>query len=183
LDERLSKALIGSVSLYNYKFSNLIETRYDSVSLVKQFTDYNKVNANGIEIEINAKLKEDLDVRTSYSFQYAKLDEADNRKSSSTCHLAKFALVLPVFENVYISTDMLYEYEKFTTIDTKTRSFYLANANLLIKDIFNHFDVSFKINNLTDKNYFNNFIFKPMNDQPEVNQIGRNFIFKVEYNF
>ncbi|RJP70671.1 MAG: hypothetical protein C4539_06010 [Ignavibacteriales bacterium] len=183
LDERLSKSLIGSISLYNYNFSHLIETRFDSVSLVNQFSDYNKVYANGVEVEFNAKLKEDLDVRTSYSFQYAKQDEADNRKSSSICHLVKFALVLPVFESVYVSTDMLYEFEKFTMVDTRTRSFYLANANLLIKDVFNHFDVSFKINNLTDKNYYNNFFFKEMNDLREVNQIGRNFIIKVEYNF
>jgi outer membrane receptor for ferrienterochelin and colicins len=182
IDQKIAKMFVGSLSLYNYRFSNVINSHYDSTSAVTQFTGQgNNVSANGIELGLNAKLPNEIESYLGYAYQYEKNEDPVN-SYNSICHLIKYGFIIPIISNIYISSDMLYQSIKKSNQNNQNNSFFSANANLLVKNIFNHFDLSLKVNNITNINYYN-YLAVLSQTQTSYYKTGRTFLLKLDYNF
>ena len=180
-EEKLSKYFFGSISMYRFTMDNLIDLKSFSDNSLTQFENSGKVKANGIEAELNAKLTNGISTFINYSIQSAKDDISGKRISNSPQHLFKLGIIFPLIENISFASDMLYESSRQTVYETETKQYFLVNTNLLIKNIFKHFDICFKINNLLNTGYKLPGGLEHL--QESIIQPYRNFNLKLGFNF
>ena len=178
-EQRLSDALFGAVSVYNYKMNNLIDPAIDPSDSLVQYQNIGKVNAYGLEFEFKARLKIGLQGYANYAFQRAEETASKQKLSNSPSHLAKIGLSYPVMKHFYAAAELQYESERITVYDTKTDAFLLTNLKISSKLLFNHIKSSLLIRNLFDVAYETPGGFEHL--QPAFRQNGRNFDFKLEY--
>jgi outer membrane receptor for ferrienterochelin and colicins len=180
-EEKLSKYIFGSISMYRYSMENLIDLKSIPDSYLNQYENSGKINARGIEAELNAKLINGMNTYINYSIQSAKDKFSEKRISNSPQHMFKFGIIYPLFENFSIASDMQYESSRLTVYDTETKPYFLINSNCMIKNIFNHFNIHFKINNILNTGYKLPGGLEHL--QESIIQPYRNYNLKLEFNF
>jgi outer membrane receptor for ferrienterochelin and colicins len=178
-EEKLSKFIFGSVSMYQYLMNNLIDLKTMPDISLTQFENSGKVNAKGIEAELTAKFMNGLNTFINYSFQSAKDKYSDKIISNSPQHLIKLGVIYPLAENVSIASDLLYESSRKTVYDTETKPYFLINTNLTVKKVFNHFNLHFKINNLLNTGYKLPGGLEHL--QESIIQTYRNYYIKIDF--
>ena len=183
-EQFFGRGIFGAVSIYSYRMKNLI----DNVDIsdeqevpLTQFQNINNVKANGIELELNARLKNGFRGYVNYALQRAKDADLDDKLTNSPSHIAKLGLVYPILDYIYIAGEFQYETERITVYETKTEPYFLANINLSTKWLFNHLRCSFLIRNAFDVDY--SFPGGFEHRQAAILQDGRNFSFKVDFRF
>jgi len=183
-EQCLRDGLFGTVSIYNYRMRDLIDTIDISEALDEslfQYQNVNEVRANGLELELNTRLETGLRGYASYTFQRAEDGETGEKLTNSPSHIVKFGLVYPVFGYVYAALESQYETERLTVYDTETDPYLLTNINFSTTPLFGHLKLSLLIRNLFDVEYRLPGGFEHL--QPAITQDGRNFGFKLEYKF
>jgi len=183
-EQRVTDGLLGIASFYNYKMKNLIDTIDISEALdgsLFQYQNVDEVEANGLELELNARLEMGLRGYASYAFQRAEDDETEEKITNSPSHIVKFGLIYPVLGYVYAALESQYETERLTVYDTETDSYLLANINLSTTPLFSRLKISLLIRNLFDVEY--KLPGGLEHWQPAIAQDGRNFAAKLEYKF
>ncbi len=176
-EQRLSDGLFGIVSVYNYKMENLIDTVELPDSLY-QYQNVSKVEANGLELEFNARLNMGLRGYASYTYQHAENADSEEKLTNSPSHIAKLGLIYPVLEQFYAAIQLQYETERITVYETETDPYLLTNIHLSTAPLFGHLKLSFLVRNLFDVDYRLPGGFEHL--QPAIIQDGRNFAVKLE---
>ncbi len=180
-EERVSKSLFATISLYNFQMSDIIEQEFNTADSAYRFENTGRIKAQGAEIQFDYRLQNGFTSYFSYSLQKAKDNEDNSDVSNSPRHLFKFGVVLPVITNLSVATNINYETERLTVYNTRTKNFLLVNANLHLSKIANLFDVSAEVNNLLNITYKHPGGYEHL--QPAITQNGRNFAFTVRMNF
>lgn len=179
-EQRFGRGFWGTISYYNYRMNNLIDTILLPDSLA-QYQNINKVKAWGIEAELNTRQKSGFSSHLSYSYQAAK-DVLENSKlTNSPTHLVKLGVSQKLFKAVYLAANLLYETERITVYETKTKPYFLTDLNLSSKLFSDQIQFALKIRNLFDVDYRLPGGFEHV--QPAIRQNGRNVTARVEFRF
>ena len=190
-EQRLTDELYGTVSLYNYDMKDLIDTRLDQADSLLQFSNVNSIRANGIEMELHARLSMGLQGYANYSFQKAKDVDANKELTNSPNHLFKLGLAYPVSQTVSTTAELQYESARVTVYGLSFSSYALTNVNIswkpvmregaFLSSMLNHSRLSLKVSNVFNTIYSTPGGFE--HRQQSIQQDGRNFLVKLDFNF
>lgn len=178
VEQRFNKQVFGILSLYNFQMRGLIEQVIDPADELLQFQNLEKVKGNGVEAELNVKLKNGLNGYFNYNLQQTRNVIRDEKITNSPSHIIKLGLSVPVFKHFFASIETFYESGRITLNGNRTKSFLLTNCHLSSGKLFNIFKFSFQIRNLFDAAYHTPAGYEHIQDS--FLQNGRSFTFKIE---
>ncbi|MGB8658407.1 MAG: TonB-dependent receptor [Candidatus Zixiibacteriota bacterium] len=178
-EQRISSEIYGTMSLYDYRMTNLIDQTIDPSDSMFQFQNLKRVKAYGLGLELNAHLKTGFCGYAIYNYQNAEDAETKEELTNSPRHIFKVGLSSPLMKHFYASAQWLYETERITVYGTKTDPYLLTNVNISSKLLFNHVRASFLVKNLFDVEYKLPGGYEHKEDA--ITQNGRNFIIRLEY--
>jgi outer membrane receptor for ferrienterochelin and colicins len=180
-EQRIGDQLFGLVSVYNYEMRNLIDQVIDPADSLFQFQNVSKVRANGVELELTARLKMGLLCYANYIVQKAEDADREERLTNSPAQILKAGLVCPVLNFLSAAAELQYETKRITVYETETEPYFVANVNLATKPLLDRAKVSLLIRNLFDEEYSLPGGYE--HEQDAIVQDGRTMTAKVELMF
>lgn len=177
-DYEISKFLLSSTSFYYYRITDLIDQIEDPIDEYFYFSNFGEMEAYGADINLEAKFNNNAGAYLRFSYQNAK-DESSNTLSNSPSHLLKLGIFHKIFSPINIAFEYKYGSKRITVYETETDPIHLAKVNVFTDQIFDHFKLSFSVNNL-----FDSTIKHPggwEHSQSSIIQYGRNYNFKISY--
>ena len=129
-EQRLGSSLFGTVSLYQSRFTNLIDEIVLTDGEETQFQNVGTALARGAELGLTARFAGGLSGHASYAYQ--KANDGRNRAelTNSPDQAFKLGLSCPLVGPLRISGELLYETGRLTVRDTRTSSYFLSNLTL-----------------------------------------------------
>jgi outer membrane receptor for ferrienterochelin and colicins len=193
-EQKIADWLNGSVSFFHYDIDNLISQINDPVDSLLVYRNIDKVDANGVEVELDGKWGSGFEARGSYSYQYAKNNSTDQWLSNSPKHLAKVNVVIPLLpEKIFSGIELQYTGKRKTLTDEDAGGFILANITLFGRNLLKNLEFSASIYNLFDKKYGDpggpehiqnpDRFVDPGHPMNIIEQDGRTFRVKLTYKF
>lgn len=183
IEHSLSKNLRAVISAYRYQINGLITQVTDPNDGLIVFQNVGKVNANGLDLELQAKWSR-LEGRASYSFQRTRDSDSGNVLPNSPKHLAKLNLTAPLFgDKLAIGFEAQYVGASNNAHGDQVPGYALGNLTFTGRNWIKGLELSAGVYNLTDKRYGD----PASNDYDDavssVPQEGRNYRAKVVYRF
>ena len=177
-DYKISSNLSSSSSFYYYKINDLVDQIEDPEDEFYYYENYGKTEAYGADLSLEGKLSFSTGAYLRFSFQNAK-DESSNTLTNSPSHLLKVGVFHKVFSPINIALEYKYGSKRITVYETETDPIHLAKVNVFTDHLFDHFKLSFTINNL-----FDSTIKYPggwEHYQPSIIQPGRTYTVSLKY--
>ncbi|MCH8960128.1 MAG: TonB-dependent receptor [Bacteroidetes bacterium] len=178
-EQMLGHHFSAAVSVYDYHMRNLIDQGIDPEDEMLTYLNIGEVNAQGIEVEFNARFESGLSGYASYTYQEAY--DAEIQLSNSPHHIAKAGVTAPFFERFFAAAQMRYESERLTIYETNTDAYFLADLTLSAKRLFGRVSPSIQIRNVFDAHYMLPGGYEHV--QPAIEQDGRTVVFKAAFTF
>jgi outer membrane receptor for ferrienterochelin and colicins len=171
-----------TTAAYYNRIKNLITQDLDPRNGLLIYQNEDRVDAHGIEAEIEAHYKNGIRARASYALQRTVDQVTGEELTNSPRHLGKFSLSLPLFdEKLCTGLELQYASSVKTLAGNRAHSFLVTNVTLLTKKLFKNFELSASVYNVFDQRYGN-----PGGDQLThdiIEQDGRTFRVKANYSF
>ncbi len=164
-------------SAYYYQVDELIS---DTLS---GFQNVGRVNARGMELELEGRYPRGLTARLSYALQRSEDDSTGSELSNSPRHLAKGSLIAPLYKDkIFAGLELQYTGSVLTNTRQREDDHFLANVTLFSQKLARGLEVSASIYNLFDAHYANpvSTANAPLD---VVEQSGRSFRVKLTYKF
>jgi outer membrane receptor for ferrienterochelin and colicin len=180
-EQRLNDEWFGTVSLYHYDIKDLIDVTIDPADQMQEYKNLNAVRANGIEMEMNGRLKMGLELHGNYAYQEAVDNDTKEKLTNSPSHLVNLSLTYPFTSYFLAALEMQYQSERITVYQTAAKSFFLTNLNLVGRRLNDYIGCSLLIRNLFNVGYSLPAGYD--NLQPAILQDGRSFIAKIELKY
>lgn len=180
-EQRFGTETFGSISLYKYTMDNLIDTGVDPRDSMAQFQNISKVNALGLELDLETRLRSGLTGYANYSLQEVKDDRTQLQLSNAPRHLVHIGAGYQLFSLLEVSAEMQYETGRKTVYGTVTDPFLVTNLNIVAFHLSEGFTGSLSVRNLFNVSYSNPGGFE--HRQPDITQDGRTFLVKLDYKF
>ena len=182
VEQRMGERLFGSIALFRYEIKDLINQTLDPTDGLVQFMNRDQAQANGGELSLRYQFTETVVGAFSYSYTDARDAKTDEWLSNSPRHLGKIRLSGPLFwPKLRAGIELLYEDERRTLGGSTTDDAVVANVNLLCRNIFNNWDVSFTVYNALDQDY--GYPAGAEHTQDEIPADGRSFRMKAVCHF
>jgi iron complex outermembrane receptor protein len=182
-EQYIGKHLRGTSSLYYYVIKDLLSQEVDPADGLLVFSNLEKVEAKGIELELEGKWPSGIEGRISYTFQKAKNKQTHETLVNSPEHLAKFNLTLPLMKNkLFLGFEEQYTSRRKTLAGNEVDGFFLTNLTLFSQNIFlKNIEISGSIYNLFNKKYEDPGGGELVQDA--IKQDGLTFRLKLTYSF
>jgi len=181
-EQYIGNFLMGSISGFYYTIQDLITQTTDAVDNTLVFTNADKVEAKGIEIELDGKWPSGFEGRVSYSIQNAKNKTTGKTLTNSPAQLVKFNLIAPlVREQLFGGLELQYTSKRKTLAGSYAGGFYVTNLTFFSQNLLKGLEISGSVYNLFNKKYGD-----PGGEEHVQNilqQDGRTFRIKVTYLF
>ena len=187
-EQRLTRALFGAISFYNYEIEDLIDPIIDPQDDLQQFRNLSGAIANGIEIEFTHRPTYGLHGFSSYSYQVAEESDNNNTLTNSPLHIAKLGLSYPFIRYITGAVEMQYESSRYTLMRTKTESVALIHFALSTRRALGPIQASMRVRNVFDEDYGYPGGYEhlePLSDvnMPIIPQRGRTVSLRLDYRF
>lgn len=163
LEHDINKTVMAAASLFYFNFSNLIEDVTDSTTGMQQFSNIDKVQAVGGELELNAKFSNSIWAYLNYSYQFVKNVQTDEKLVNSPSNIIKGGVSGYITDGILISGEFIGESERNTLRETTSDGYFLVNAFVKYEPFINSSDkilslfqdcsFSLRVNNLFNVNY------------------------------
>jgi outer membrane receptor for ferrienterochelin and colicins len=182
LEQYFGKHLRGTAAAFYNRIRNLIEQQTDAGSGLLVFRNTDKVEAKGLEFELEGVWDGGYRAKASYTVQDAK-DKTDNASVvNSPRHLAKVNVTLPVWsDKLFAGVEEQFMSSRRTLAGASTGSVYLTNATLFSQKIIKNLEFSGSIYNIFNKKYGDPGGEEHLQDIIE--QDGRSFRIKLTCKF
>jgi iron complex outermembrane receptor protein len=181
-EQYIGNFLMGSISGFYYTIQDLITQTTDAVDNTLVFTNADKVEAKGIEIELDGKWPSGFEGRVSYSIQNAKNKATGKTLTNSPAQLVKLNLIAPlVREQLFGGLELQYTSKRKTLAGSYAGGFYVTNLTFFSQNLLKGLEISGSVYNLFNKKYGD-----PGGEEHVQNilqQDGRTFRIKVTYLF
>jgi outer membrane receptor for ferrienterochelin and colicins len=146
------------------------------------FRNYEKVDAIGAEVSLQAKWENGLQGKLSYTWQDASIVGTGARLTNSPRNMAKANISVPVFStNTFLSPELQYTSPRLTLAGNRTKDVVLANLTLFSRDLIKGLETSASIYNLFNTSYSDPVGAEFVQDT--IRQDGIDFRFKLTYRF
>ncbi len=178
VEQRVSQEIFCVGSLYNYRMSDLIDTKIDAADNLKQFQNVGIVNASGIELEVNGRFMPGISGYINYSMQAAN-DEQSSALTNQPAHLVKAGASFPISSFAFFSLDGRYETKRKTVYNAYTDSYALLHGNVTYKILGNILEASLRVKNIFNTRYSTPGGFEHI--QQQIEQDGRTLLFRLSY--
>jgi outer membrane receptor protein involved in Fe transport len=173
LERKLGKRMNVQLSAYGYRLHDFIVGVNLPNGLI-QYQNDDSIKADGVELEINGRPTNWLEVTASYAEQRSH----DNTVlENSPEHLAKLRFALPLGRKFDLSSGMQYESARFTLGSNWVKPLYLADFTLTSKRLLRDFDVRLGIRNAFNLRYSDPVALYPIVDS--MPQPGRSFFVEL----
>ncbi len=181
-DQYISDHFHFSLSLYQYRIRDLIVEQVDPADGLRFFQNAERIQARGVETEIEGKWPGGLQLRASYAFQQSKDQVTGLLLANSPKHLGKSNLSIPLAkQKLFFSVEAHYTSSRQTISANRVGGFATANVTFFGKQVAKGLDISASIYNLLDKTYADACGQEFLQDA--IRQDGRSFRVKLTYSF
>jgi len=180
-EQRLTPSLFGTISLYQSRITDLIDTTVDPADDLTQFQNVGAALARGAELGLAARFAGGVSGYASYAYQKAKDDRSGAELTNSPDQAFKLGVSCPLVGPLRLSAELLYETGRLTVQDTRTDSYFLSNLTLSADPGRIPVRVLAQVRNLFDAEYGTPGGFE--HRQAEIGQDGRNYALRLEYRF
>lgn len=175
-ERKLGRRMNLQASAYGYELHDYLLGVYLPDGLL-QYQNTPKIQAKGVELEINGRPTDWLEMTASYAVQRTRDYNADGVLENSPDYMAKLRFAIPLGRKVDFSSGMLYESTRRTLAGTWVTPVYLADFTLTSKHLLRNFDVRLGIRNAFNRNYSDPIALNPI--VPSMPQPGRTFFVEL----
>ncbi len=180
-EQYLGEHLRTSLSGFYYQIDGLITQQTDTDGLLI-YRNAGKIEAKGIEAEIEGKWTDGLQGRVSYILQEAKDQKTVDEPTNSPRHLAKLNLSAPLIrKKVFAGAEIQYTGSRKTLAGGSEGDFVTANLTLFSQNLMKGLEFSASVYNLLDRKYGDPGSGEHLQDI--IGQDGRAFRVKFVYRF
>jgi len=173
LDRKIGKRMNLQASAYGYRLYNfLLGAALPSGSI--QYQNDDRIQAEGVELEINGRPTNWLEAAASYALQWTR---DDTFLENSPRHLAKLRLAAPLGRRFDLSSGMQYQSSRLTLAGNTVPPVYLADFTLTSRHLLRDFDVRLGVRNAFNRNYSDPVELNPAVDT--IPQPGRSFFVEM----
>lgn len=188
LEQRLFRRMFGTVSLYQYDITDLIDPVIDPEDELQQFRNAGGITAYGMEFELSHRSPGGLYGSASYGYHLAEGKDTDSTLTNSPRHILKIKLSHPVTRYFHAALESYSESSRYTLLRTKTDSYTLVHAALSTHKLIGTLQASLRVNNIFDYDYglpggYEHLEPQSPVDMPVIPQRGRNFTVRLDYKF
>jgi len=181
-EQYIGKHLRGTASVYHYKIKDLISQQTDPMDGLLVYNNVGKIEASGLELELEGKWVNGLKGRISYAIQQTKNKETGETLTNSPKHLAKFNLIAPVIkEKFFVGIEEQFTSKRKTLAGREADSFFVTNLTLFSQNFLKGLEISGSVYNLFNKKYSD--LGSEEHVQDLILQDGRNYRVKITYRF
>jgi outer membrane receptor protein involved in Fe transport len=173
VERKLGKRMNVQASAYGYRLRDFLIGVALPDGLI-QYQNDDRIQAEGIELEINGRPKTWLEATASYAVQWSR-DDAFLENSPQ--HLAKLRFATPLGRKFDISSGMQYQSSRLTLAGNTLPPVYLADFTLTSKHLFPDFDFRLGLRNAFNRSYSDPVDLNPAVDT--VPQPGRSFFVEL----
>ena len=181
-EQQLTRDLSFTAAGFYYQIDDLINSQVDPADGLQVYRNLGQVDARGGEAELDAKFPGGLRGRASYTYQVTKDLATGLELSNSPRHLAKFNLIVPLYQDqLFSGLEAQYTSRAGTLAGSHANAFWLANVTILRANVIKNLEASVSIYNLFDQRYY--YPGRPEHLQDLIQQDGRTFRVKLTYRF
>jgi outer membrane receptor for ferrienterochelin and colicins len=170
-----------TAAFYN-KVTQLISQYIDPVDGQLVFKNADEVEAKGFEFELEIQMESGIQGRLSYTFQKTEDALTGNALVNSPKHLAKFNIIVPLFQDkLFVGMEEQYASKRKTLSGKNIDHSLVTNLTLFSQNLTKGLEMSASIYNLFDKK--NGDPAGEEHRQDVIEQDGRSFRVKITYAF
>jgi outer membrane receptor for ferrienterochelin and colicins len=170
-----------SLSGFYYQMDDLITQQTDTDGLLI-YRNMEKVEAKGVEMEVEAKWADGLQGRVSYILQEARTKDTGELLTNSPRHMVKVNLAAPLIrKNVFVGAELQYTSSRKTLAGGNEGGFVIANLTLFSQNLLKGLEFSASFYNFLDRKYGDPGAGEHLQDV--IGQDGRTFRVKFTYRF
>ena len=182
VEQALGERVTLTGDVFHSWIDDLITLETNSADGNEIYLNSQRVNATGVEFEINGRLASGIQGTGSYSYTVAQQPSASQTLPNSPRHLGKLNVSVPVIrQRLFASVDAQYASSVETLAGNTISGFGVFNATALGHAFGRHLDLSASVYNLLDKKYFNPG--RPEDPEDAIQQDGRTFRVKMTAHF
>ena len=152
IERKLGKRMNFQAAAYGYNLHDYLVGTELPDGLI-QYQNTPKIQAKGIELEINGRPSNWLEASASYSVQRARDYSGDGVLENSPDYSAKLRLAAPLGRRFDLSGGMQYESTRRTLAATWVAPVYLCDFTLTSKHLLADFDIRLGIRNALNRSY------------------------------
>jgi iron complex outermembrane receptor protein len=190
-EQQFTHRVFGVVSVYNNDIEGLIDFEIDPADSLFQFQDQGRVQARGVEMELQGRIANGFGGYASYAYQWARDAETDKRLTNSPDHLVKAGLSYPFSRHFYGALESQYETGRLTVYGTETDPHLVthlkATVNFPVSSssafgrVLSRTSLSIQLRNLFDEDYKTPGGYEHIQDA--IQQNGRTFLVELDMGF
>jgi iron complex outermembrane receptor protein len=180
IDPRRGIRMMGSI--YRYEIRDLISQVEDPSDLLLVFQNLDRVRAQGVEGEVEARFARILEGRFSYTWQEAEDVSTGEKLVNSPRHLAKANLAASLIQDfLTVGFEGQYVGPRRTVAGPVAGGFTVANLVLVRRDRTGNLEVTAGVYNLFDRRYADPAGAEHL--QVSIPQDDRNYRLQLKYRF
>jgi outer membrane receptor protein involved in Fe transport len=172
-ERKLGKRMSLQASAYGYRLRDFLLGVYLPDGLL-QYQNVGKIQAEGVELEINGRPSSWLEATASYAVQRSR---DDGVLENSPVHLAKLRFAIPLGRRFDLSSGMQYQSSRLTLAGASVTPVFLADFTVTSKRLLPNFDVRLGMRNAFNRNYSDPVALNPIVDR--MPQPGRTFFVEL----
>jgi outer membrane receptor protein involved in Fe transport len=173
LDRRLGKRMNLQVSAYGYRLRDFLLGVPLPDGLI-QYQNDGRIQAQGVEAEINGRPTNWLEATASYAVQWSH--DTTGLLENSPRHLAKLRFARPLGRKLDLSAGMQYQSSSLTLAGNTLPPVYLADFTLSSKHLLRNFDFRLGLRNAFNRSYSDPVELSGVDTVP---QPGRSFFVEL----
>ena len=179
LEQQLGRRWRGSVAGFLSRVTDLITTVQDPVDGLTYSDNIDKVEARGVEFQLDGQLTREVRGRASYTWSKTEDQATGEPLNNSPEHLAKLNLSAPVIKGwLFAGGEVQYMSDRTTVAGLTLDDVWLVNATLFTNRFKGVWDLSLSVYNLFDTSYLD-----PAAAPDTVEQDGRTLRLKLVAHF
>jgi outer membrane receptor protein involved in Fe transport len=176
IERKLGKRMNVQASAYGYEMHDLLVGVYLPDGLL-QYQNSRKIQAKGVELEINGRPANWLEATASYAVQRTSDYDSGGVLENSPGYLGKLRLAAPLGRKFDLSSGIQYESSRLTLAGASVTPVYLADFTLTSKHLLPNFDIRLGLRNAFNRNYSDPIALSPVVDT--MPQPGRSFFVEL----
>jgi iron complex outermembrane receptor protein len=175
--------LVGSG--FYYRIRDLISQVTDPATGLIVFQNLDRVDAKGLEWQLEGRWGRGWETRLSYTYQEAKNLETGHLLSNSPRHLAKFNLIAPLWqEKIFGGIELQYMSNRLTLLNNVVNNVFITNLTLFSQRLWKKMEFSASVYNVFDRKFQDPGGAEHLiNGMDAIRQDGRNFRVKLTIPF
>jgi outer membrane cobalamin receptor len=181
-EQQYGETMRSVISAYRYFINDLISQYIDPADGLIVFKNIDKVEANGVELELERIWDNGVRGRASYAFQRAKDRSTGQTLTNSPEQLGKLNITAPFFRDILdLSLEEQYVSSRTTLSNARIDGYAITNATLLFPNLGRNLALSISAYNAFNTRYFDPGTQEHLQDKIE--QAGRSVRVKATYSF